>query len=171
MESHSTAWLSPKLNAAEPYGKGSSGVFAAVPVRAGELLTVFGGYLVDFSELQKLSKREIQHSIQVEEGLYLAPIGPEEPADYFNHSCDPNAGLSGQIALVALRDIQPGEEVCMDYAMCDGSPYDEFICQCKSPNCRGSITGNDWRLPELWGRYAGHFSPYLQRRIDKLKFS
>ena len=39
-------------------------------------------------------------------------------------------------------------------------------CQCGGPDCRGRITGNDWQLPDLWERYRGHFSPYLQRRID-----
>ena len=48
------------------------------------------------------------------------------PADWVNHSCEPNCGLSGQIALVALRRLEPGEEVCFDYAMSDGSPYDQF---------------------------------------------
>ncbi len=57
----------------------------------------------------------------------------------------------------------------IDYAMCDGSPYDEFDCECGSPLCRGRVTGEDWRNPELWQRYAGHFSPYLARRIDALR--
>ena len=35
--------------------------------------------------------------------------------------------------------------------------------------CRGRVTGNDWRDPTLWKRYAGHFSPYLQRRINALQ--
>jgi hypothetical protein len=35
--------------------------------------------------------------------------------------------------------------------------------------CRGRVTGEDWRNPELWERYAGHFSPYLERRIKALK--
>ena len=29
------------------------------------------------------------------------------------------------------------------------------------------MTGDDWKLPELQTRYAGHFSPYIQRRIEK----
>ena len=53
--------------------------------------------------------------------------------------------------------------------MCDGSPYDEFDCACGSARCRGRVTGNDWRDPLLWKRYAGHFSPYLQRRIAALQ--
>lgn len=66
-------------------------------------------------------------------------------------------------------DIAPGEEICLDYAMCDGSAYDEFECGCGSPNCRGYVSGDDWKRPELWERYKGYFSPYLQRRIDRLK--
>ena len=67
-----------------------------------------------------------------------------------------------------LRDIAPDEEICIDYAMCDGSPYDEFECHCGRPNCRGRVTGNDWQLPALQSRYAGYFIPYLQRRITKM---
>ncbi len=92
-----------------------------------------------------------------------------ETADFINHCCNPNAGLSGQLALVALRDIAPGEEVCFDYAMTDGSVYDEFPCSCGAANCRGRVTGNDWMRPELWKRYGSHFSPYLLRRIERLQ--
>jgi hypothetical protein len=52
--------------------------------------------------------------------------------------------------------------------MCDGTPYDEFICSCGSQNCRGNITGEDWKRPDLRERYAGYYMPYLQRRIDML---
>lgn len=68
-----------------------------------------------------------------------------------------------------MRRIHPGEEVTIDYAMCDGSPYDELACACGSASCRGRVSGEDWRNPDLWVRYAGYFSPYLQRRIDALR--
>lgn len=147
---------------------GSYGVYAREPISAGTVLMVWGGKIVNGAQLRQLPPRLQQLAMQVEEDLYMA--GPEEPvADWVNHSCAPNAGLSGQIVLVALRDIATGEEICFDYAMCDGSPYDEFDCTCGAPNCRGRVTGNDWQNPELWDRYAGHFMPYLQRRIDQLK--
>lgn len=63
------------------------------------------------------------------------------------------------------------EEVCFDYAMSDGSPYDEFDCTCGAADCRRRVTGNDWCRPELQQRYAGYFSPYLQRRIEQLHVS
>ncbi|HSB01242.1 MAG TPA: SET domain-containing protein [Anaerolineales bacterium] len=169
MPSEMTSYINPKLDAMPRREKGGFGVFAFQPVHAGELLMVWGGRVLDEHGLEALPAIARRLSIQVEEGLYLVPIGPPEPADYVNHSCDPNAGMSGQIAVVAMRDIAAGEEVCIDYAMCDGSPYDEFECACRMPNCRKQITSNDWKKPELWERYAGYFSPYLQRRIDRLK--
>ena len=106
-----------------------------------------------------------RYSLQVEENQYLVSLSDCEPPDYVNHCCDPNSGLAGQITLVAMRDIKPGEEITYDYAMSDGSPYDEFSCSCGSPHCRGHVSGEDWMRPDLWRRYAGYFSPYLQRRI------
>jgi hypothetical protein len=162
-------WLSPKLEARSNPEKGGHGVFAVEPVQKGELLVVWGGGIFTLEQLSTLPETAKHLSIQVEEGLYLVTTGAPHPADYINHSCDPNAGLSGQIAAVAMRNIAPGEEICIDYAMCDGTPYDEFICQCGAATCRGRVTGDDWGNPQLWDRYAGYFSPYLQRRIDQLR--
>ena len=164
-----TSYLSPKLEAYSKPEKGGGGVFAHTMVHAGELLVVWGGDVITGQQLADLSPLARQHTIQIEENLYLTPTRAPEPADYVNHSCDPNAGLSGQISLIALRDIAPNEEICFDYATCDGSPYDEFDCACNSSHCRRRISGNDWQRPELQSRYAGHFSPYLQRRINRLQ--
>jgi hypothetical protein len=163
------AYLSAKLEARAHPDKGGFGVYALAPVRAGEVLVAWGGDVVMAETFATLPTRVQQHSLQIEEELYLVPSGADEPADFVNHSCEPNAGMSGQIVMVAMRDIDAGEEVCYDYAMSDGGPYDEFKCACGTPSCRGKITGNDWQRPELWERYAGYFSPYLQQRIDRLK--
>lgn len=163
------AYLNPKLHAAPHPEKGGMGVFAHEFVSAGERLMVWGGAIVNEQELARLPLVLRQHSVQVEEGLYLASVIPDDDADYINHACDPNAGLQGQIVIVAIRDIEPGEEICFDYAMSDSSPYDEFECHCGAPNCRGRVTGNDWMRPELQERYKGYFSPYLQRRIERLQ--
>jgi hypothetical protein len=162
------AYLSPKLQARRHPQKGGWGVFAQEPVAQGELLVVWAGDIINYRQLLRLPEKLRRRSIQVEEGLYQVSTRTSERADYINHSCSPNAGMSGQIALVAMRDIEPGEEICFDYAMSDGSPYDQFVCQCGAPECRGLVTGSDWSRPEFWDRYRGYFSPYLQRRIDSL---
>jgi len=163
-----TSYLSPKVEVREQPDKGGYGAFAGGRIAAGELVAVWSGQIVTLDRWEQLPPEIQRHTIQVEEGLYLASLYPDEPADYINHSCDPNAGLSGQIVVVAMRDIAPGEEVCIDHAMCDGTPYDEFDCQCGAPHCRRRITGDDWLIPGLWERYNGYFSPYLQRRIERL---
>jgi hypothetical protein len=165
----SSAYLTDKCEVRNRDVTGGKAVFAMEQIAQGELIGVWSGRVVSADELEELTPEIRMHTVQVEEGLYLASIGESEPPDYINHSCDPNAGLDGQIALVAMRDIESGEEVTIDYAMCDGSAYDEFDCACGSPLCRGRVTGDDWRDPTLWKRYQGHFSPYLQRRIAALQ--
>ena len=161
-------YLSPKLALRPCPEKGGYGLFAIEPIEAGELLTFWGGKVVTTEELDDYSIEVQTHGIQVDEDLYMLPLSHMEPADYFNHSCDPNAGMDSPASLVAMRDIAVGEEVCFDYAMSDSSDYDEFACHCGLPNCRKRITGHDWQLSELHERYRGYFSPYLQRRIDRL---
>lgn len=163
MSTQPSSYLSPKLQG-RPKDHGN-GIFAREPLKKDELLAVFGGVVYEWAAFVALPERERTLSIQVEENLFLVPDKIGE-GDYVNHSCDPNAGLSGQIALVALRDIEPGEEVCFDYAMSDTTPYDEFTCECGAANCRGRVTGNDWRIPQLQERYRGRFAPHVQRRID-----
>lgn len=166
MDESATSYLSPKL---KPHTiKGSRSVFAAEPLREGEVIAVWGGEVVPRHLFFELPISIQQISVQIEEHLYLAPTR-ESSGEWVNHSCSPNAGMCGQVVLVAMRDIEVGEEVCYDYAMTDGSPYDEFECRCGSPLCRGRVTGNDWSVPALWSRYDGYFSPYLQRRINHLR--
>lgn len=161
--------LSPKLEARRAAANHGAGVFAVERVEAGELLAVWGGRVVDAAELSRLTERERMLTLQVEEEYFLAPAGEADSADLVNHSCDPNAGLRGQIALVAMRDIEAGEEVCFDYAMSESTAYDEFPCRCGSPECRDRVTAEDWRRPELWRRYEGYFSPYLAEKIRRLR--
>lgn len=159
------SYLSPKCNVVKESSKGGHGIAATKPILKGEIICVWGGKVVDETMLTLLTKKEQEHSHQLTDGYYMVSLISNEPASYFNHSCNPNAGLQGQIVLVAMRDINLGEEVTFDYAMCDGSPYDEFVCLCGSYNCRGKVTGEDWQIPDLWKRYDGYFSPYLQCRI------
>ncbi|MCL5428817.1 MAG: SET domain-containing protein [Chloroflexi bacterium] len=144
------------------------GMFAREKIYKGELIALWGGDVVDRAGFERLGERQKRQSAQIEEGFYLVSSKPG-PGDFINHSCDPNAGLDGQVVIRAMRDIEPGEEVTIDYAMCDGDPRDDFECLCGSPRCRHIVTGKDWMLPELQQRYAGYFSTYLQHRIERSK--
>lgn len=167
MQKNPTSFLSPKCEA-RPTENGHHGVYAKIHIAQGEILVIWGGQVATRDEFMQLPEHLRRLTIQIEEDFYLA--GNEiDPADFVNHSCEPNAGLQGQIVLVAMRDIAPSEEICFDYAMTDGSDYDEFECHCGAPNCRKFVRGSDWRNPELWEKYRGYFMPYLQKRIDRLR--
>ncbi len=149
-------------------------VVAVTSIRPGDRVATFGGVLLSFTDLLRASGGEgldpglARIALQVDEDQYLVST-EVAPADWINHSCEPNTGLRGRYELVALRSIAPGEEISFDYATSDGSPYDEFDCRCGSALCRGRVQGSDWSRPELWTRYHGHFSPYLARRIRRVQ--
>ena len=59
---------------------------------------------------------------------------------YVNHSCRPNSFMRimyGHIIFFALRDIQPGEEITLDYV--ESYHSNDKRCHCDSPSCRGTI--------------------------------
>ena len=69
--------------------------------------------------------------------------------------------------LAARRDIAADEEVTNDYATSTSDPHFSMGCSCGSPLCRDTMTGNDWRLPELRQRYGDHWVPALITRIGR----
>lgn len=159
-------FLAEGLVVRELQGKGGRGVFATRPIARGTLLAAYGGTILSGTALKKLSAAERWYALQVEDDLYLlTPFDQVEGADFINHSCEPNAGLSGATNLVALRAIRAGEEICFDYAMSDSNSSLDFACQCGKPKCRQYVRPDDWRRPELQRRYRAVFSPYLRRRI------
>lgn len=166
MNNHSFSYLNPKCEARD-HADGGCGVFAREKFLKDELVSLWGGRIIHKNDLDPAMPCFTQRVLQMDEELYLLTAAQKEPNDCFNHSCDPNLGFRGQIGLVAMRDIDTGEELTFDYAMSDGEPYDEFECHCGSSNCRKKVTGDDWKLPELWNKYKGYFSPYLTRRIEK----
>ncbi|MGZ4821188.1 MAG: SET domain-containing protein [Terriglobales bacterium] len=61
-------------------------------------------------------------------------------ARYINHSCDPNCTteeIDGHIWVIAIRDIQPGEELSYDYMLYDGDG--DAPCRCGAKKCRGTM--------------------------------
>ena len=151
------------------------GVFARRPINKGEIIAVWGGFIITQAQFEQLAKRHFKnienYATKVASGFYLVSCtrGVLEDDDFFNHSCNPNAGIKGHIMMVAMRRIAAGEEVTYDYAMTDADFDYSFKCSCAAKNCRKIITTNDWKKQELQKRYKGYFSWYIQERINALK--
>jgi SET domain-containing protein len=78
--------------------------------------------------------------------------GLKNKARYINHSCDPNCDVhktQRTLWIVALRDIQEGEELSYNYGY---EPDDEaaHVCTCGAETCCGFILA-----PQYWTRING----------------
>lgn len=62
-------------------------------------------------------------------------------ARFVNHSCAASCLSPGYEFEVAVRDIQPGEELTDDYGLLNLE--DEFECHCGTPGCRQRILPED----------------------------
>lgn len=143
------------------------GYFAKDNIKKGEVIFIRGGYLLKKDEL--FSSSVINSYFPVNDDYFLAAKTKEEEENvklYINHSCNPNVGLHGEITFVAMRDIKKDEELTVDYAFIDNEDY-SFKCTCGSDNCRGTITGFDWKIKELQNKYYEYFAQYLKDKIDK----
>lgn len=155
----------------QDYGTKGRGLTAGKRVDAGEILVITAGYIVETKELATLQKP--LHPFQIERNHLLAPWSEDQLDGIFlvNHSCEPNAGVRGQVTLVALKNIGEGEEITYDYVMTDSDPNGietyRMECQCGKASCRKIISDFDWLKPDLQKRYAEFFSTYLKERILK----
>lgn len=97
----------------------------------------------------------------------------DEGSVAFNHSCDPNLGVTPGNVLVSRRTIEPGEELTYDYSTTVlASPFTwtwAMPCACGAPACRGTIRRAE-RLPaDVARRYLDegscpdHARPALER--------
>jgi hypothetical protein len=158
------SWVDPRLEIGPSPIQGR-GLIARAPIGAGEIVTVWGGVLMTAKEIH--AGRGKPHSIaEIGEDLCLASeqSDPDSPADFMNHSCDPNVWMLDEVTLTARRHIEAGDEMTIDYALWGGIPP-WHKCTCGSSACRGRVTSDDWRIPELQVRYAGHWSPYITARM------
>jgi hypothetical protein len=62
--------------------------------------------------------------------------------DFTNHACSPNACVvPATLELRALRDIECGEEICINYCATEEELAEPFTCHCGSPECYGQVRG------------------------------
>jgi len=163
-------WLHEAVEA-RPSSIEGRGLFAVQDLLAGTVVARLGGRLVSDAELERLivdadsdPRRPYVDSIAVEDGTNLL-IPPGQPIHFGNHGCDPNLWHVGPFTLAARRDIAAGEELTIDYATQTANPRVRLDCCCGSSRCRGTVTGEDWRLGELRERYGEHWVPVVLHKI------
>jgi uncharacterized protein len=165
-----TTYISPKARKGVDSSIAGRGLVAVEPIAAGEVVAIKGGHIVDTDTMRRLPERLQCSEVQVAERFHLVALDDDEYEGvmlFINHSCEPNVGFLGNIVLVAMRDVDAGEELTTDYALFDMND-DEMACRCGTASCRGTVTGRDWQRPELQARYRGWFSSYLQAAQERM---
>jgi len=151
------------------YGKGKhdlKGVFAVKKIKKGELVTEFDGDIYHWDEDERWTDYLYNHTIQFEEKRWRDSKGV---AVFLNHSCEPNCGIKNLFQVVAMRDIEIGEEIFWDYEMTERHPYWRMKCKCGNKNCR-KIIGNYDNMPEdVRKKYKGYISKWLLDKKPKKK--
>ncbi|HET7827615.1 MAG TPA: SET domain-containing protein-lysine N-methyltransferase, partial [Candidatus Saccharimonadales bacterium] len=161
-------WLTPKAEIKRsPIC--AVGVFAKESISGGEIIRVTGGIVLPKSEssrYNKLLNYEVDNIyLDVSDDFALAPT-PEDLklTATINHSCEPNTGFLDTITIVAIRDIQPKEEITWDYAFSQ-TMFEPFQCNCGTSSCRKTIRPDDWQIKSIQRKYGQYFSPYLKAKI------
>jgi len=133
------------------------GVFAAEPIRRGELIAAFDGPVFD-GDFDDWTDDLRNHAIQIGREKWRDSKGI---ARLVNHSCEPNCGIKGLNRIVAMRDISAGEHITWDYEMTEKSSWWRMRCRCGSERCRKRI-GHHSNLPRsVRLEYRGYISRWI----------
>jgi hypothetical protein len=137
-------------------------VFANAPIPAGtRILEVTGPIL-----------RQPPHAVSCN----LVQVGHHQyvdisaPVIFVNHSCEPNAGIRGDLWLVSIRAIEAGEQITFDYSTTMQENYWTMECDCRSPLCRNSVA-DFCLLPKARRHFylsLGVVQPFIVRALSRL---
>ncbi|MEF7617337.1 SET domain-containing protein [Aquincola sp. MAHUQ-54] len=117
------------------------GVFASEPIPARLKIGEIRGEAISVSEARR--RAEGQQRIMIVEVSHRTAIDASrstDPMRFTNHSCAPNARLmirGGRIEFYALKAIEPGEEITVNY----GETHHEgrLACRCGAVGCVGRL--------------------------------
>lgn len=133
------------------FGKG---VFANQAITEGEVILNLTGPVISLQDVYLKGDKQC-NPLQIADEVY---VDLEPPGLLINHHCNPNCGIREDVYIVAIRDIEEGEEIFYDYSTTISEDFDEdgqeFImtCRCGDDTCRKMI-GDFKHLPKSKQKY------------------
>lgn len=117
------------------------GAFAAEPIPARRKIGEIRGESIEVAEARRRAARaERIMIVELSAQRAIDFSRSTDPMRYTNHSCAPNARLdirNGRVEFYALRAIDPGEELTVDYG--ETHHQGRLACRCGAPNCVGRL--------------------------------
>jgi hypothetical protein len=114
------------------------GLFATRPIKRGVYIAAYRGRRISTEEADRREARGARYQFELNKRWTIDGSPRWNLARYINHSCRPNAkpvGRRGGIVIVAVRRIEPGEEITYDY----GREYLKHFLEnggCRCAACR-----------------------------------
>jgi len=121
------------------------GLFAAKQIKRADYIATCRGRRISAEECEKREARGARYMFELNSRWAIDGSPRWNLARYINHSCRPNAQpvkRKGRIVFVALRGIDPGEEITFDY----GREYFDYFL--KDGRCRCSYCLRRTGLPQ-----------------------
>jgi SET domain-containing protein len=117
------------------------GAFAAEAIPGRRKIGEIRGESISVREARRRARSLARIMIvEVSEKRAIDASASTDPLRFTNHSCAPNAVLrirQGRVELYAMRTIEPGEELTVDY----GESHHEgrLACRCGAARCVGRL--------------------------------
>ena len=116
------------------------GCFATLHFPQWRKIAPYAGEKISNAEAKRRAGRRILRICGIDHRWSIDGSRGGNGTHYINHSCTPNAftrTLYDQLIFFALRDIQPGDEITIDYEQT--LHPDSKRCRCGAATCRGRI--------------------------------
>jgi uncharacterized protein len=131
--------LSPGLEVRKSPINGK-GCFATVAFSRGRKVAEYAGERITNAEANRRATRKVLRICAINRRWSIDGSRGGNGTHYINHSCNPNTYMKityGHILFMALRDIDPGEEITLDYV--STLHPNSKRCTCGAEKCRGRI--------------------------------
>lgn len=134
----------------------STGIFARKNIPKGTRVIEYVGEKVTKAESDRRADIPLEKNKKNEEhgAVYIFVLNKRYDIDgnasyntarFINHSCEPNCEteiIRGHIWVIAIRDIQKGEELVYNYNY-EIEDYEDHECECGTKRCVGYILDED----------------------------
>jgi uncharacterized protein len=134
------------------------GLFAIKSIKRGSYIATYRGPRITTEEADRREARGARYMFELNKRWTIDGSPRWNVARYINHSCRPNCkpvGRKGKIVIVAVRQIELGEEITYNY----GPEYRQFFldnggCRCAACIRRKALRRKRARMLRLQGSAA-----------------
>jgi len=116
------------------------GVYAEELIPAHRKVIEYTGERINRREAKRRGEGDHTYLFTLDKYWTLDGASGGSGAEIINHSCEPNLisrVMKGHIIYLSLREIQPGEELLIDYHF--PKHVEKVPCKCGATACRGTI--------------------------------